>query len=56
MVVMETTVHPDVEKLRSFGEGRLSAHEAAAVEEHLANCDSCCLLLEESPAVSDHSL
>ncbi|HMF16132.1 MAG TPA: protein kinase, partial [Gemmataceae bacterium] len=52
MVVMETTVHPDVEKLRSFGEGRLSAHEAAAVEEHLANCAACCLLLEESPADS----
>ena len=52
MVVMETTVHPGVEKLRSFGQGRLSADEAAAIEEHLADCDSCCLLLEDSPADS----
>jgi len=49
---METPVHPDVEKLRSFGQGRLSAEEAAAIEEHLADCATCCLLLEESPADS----
>ncbi|HMF16133.1 MAG TPA: protein kinase [Gemmataceae bacterium] len=49
---MESTLHPGVEKLRSFEQGRLSADEAAAVEEHLADCDSCCLLLEECPADS----
>src|SRR5579864_1765235 len=49
---MEWTVHPGVEKLRAFGQGRLSADNAAAVEEHLADCDSCCRLLQECPADS----
>src|SRR5260370_41357972 len=52
MVVMEAAVQPGGEKLRSFGQGRLAADDAAAVEKHLADCDTCCFLLEETPADS----
>ncbi len=49
MVVMEATAHPDADKLRKFGQGRLAPEEAAAVEDHLADCDTCCLHLEGTP-------
>jgi serine/threonine protein kinase len=49
MLVTDTTAHPDQEKLRAFIAGRLDADEAAGVEEHLSQCDACCLLLEDSP-------
>jgi Protein kinase domain/Domain of Unknown Function (DUF1080) len=51
MAVMEkkSTVHPSEEELRLFGQGRMPAEEAAALEEHLAGCESCCQFLEDSP-------
>src|SRR4051812_41832012 len=51
-MVMEAIVHPAAEQLRAFGAGRLHAPEAAAIEEHLAGCDSCCQLLEQMPGDS----
>jgi WD40 repeat protein len=44
------TAHPAAEQLRAFGAGRLPPQDVAAVEEHLAGCDSCCRALEEGPA------
>jgi hypothetical protein len=46
---MGLAVHPIKEDLRAFGEGRLPANEAAAVGEHLTDCDSCCRWLETAP-------
>src|SRR5436853_6081425 len=54
MAVMEldTTVHPSDNQLRDFGCGTLNADDAAAIEEHLSFCDSCCLIVENSPGDS----
>jgi uncharacterized protein (TIGR03067 family) len=46
---LETTVHPRDDKLGDFFHGRLPADEAAVVEEHLADCERCCLLVENVP-------
>jgi uncharacterized protein (TIGR03067 family) len=46
---LETTVHPSDENLSDFFHGRLPADEAAVVEEHLAHCEPCCLLVENTP-------
>jgi WD40 repeat protein len=46
------TTHPGPETLRTYGEGRLAPEEAAAVEQHLADCERCCLALAETPADS----
>lgn len=42
--------HPTTDELRAFGDGRLPAAAAAAVEAHLGICDSCCRVLEVAPA------
>src|SRR5262245_25140040 len=46
------THHPSADELRAFGRGQLSAEAAAAVERHVAECESCCRLLEEAPGDS----
>jgi WD40 repeat protein/serine/threonine protein kinase len=46
------TTHPGPETLRAFGEGRLPPEDAAGVEQHLADCEGCCLALAETPADS----
>lgn len=42
-------VHPDVEQLRAFCDGRLGKDEAASVDAHLAVCELCQQLLEGIP-------
>ncbi|MBC8872541.1 MAG: protein kinase [Planctomycetes bacterium] len=39
-------LHPEPEKLAAFGVGKLSPEEIADIENHLAECDSCCKTLE----------
>jgi len=46
------TDHPSADELQAYGQGRLAPHDAAAVEQHLAVCETCCRLLEEAPADS----
>ncbi len=41
--------HPSSAELRSFAHGRLGAQEMAVVERHIAQCDSCCQVLENVP-------
>src|SRR5262245_57852072 len=40
------THHPSADELRAFGRGQLSAEAADAIERHVAECESCCRLLE----------
>lgn len=35
-------LHPDTARLRSFGLGRLSAIDAATIEDHVLQCERCC--------------
>jgi tetratricopeptide (TPR) repeat protein len=44
------TPHPPPDHLRAYGRGLLSESGAAAVEEHLAGCDTCCRVLEGASA------
>src|SRR5262249_50823917 len=44
--------HPSPDEVRAFGQGHLSAEAADAVERHVADCESCCRLLEEAPGGS----
>jgi WD40 repeat protein/serine/threonine protein kinase len=41
--------HPASSELSDFGQGRLTPEAAAAIEQHIAACESCCRLLEEMP-------
>ena len=45
--------HPDPEQLRAFCQGRLSPADLAMIQDHLAQCATCCLAAEE--AASDDS-
>jgi WD40 repeat protein/predicted Ser/Thr protein kinase len=45
--------HPSLDELTAFDRGQLDAAERAAVEEHVATCDACCLRLD---AVGDDDL
>ncbi len=40
-----TAMHPEPEKLKDFGLGRLTPEEAHAIEEHISACDDCCQTL-----------
>jgi WD40 repeat protein len=40
--------HPSADELRAFGQGHLSPEVADALEQHLAECDTCCRILEEA--------
>jgi serine/threonine protein kinase/WD40 repeat protein len=51
-MIVERLCHPGADELRAFGQGRLGPEAALVVEQHVANCESCCRLLEESPADS----
>lgn len=44
--------HPRAEELQAFGQGRLAPEAAADVERHIAECESCCRLLEVAPGDS----
>src|SRR5262245_50785948 len=41
--------HPTAAQLRAFGEGKLEPDAFAALEEHIAACESCCRALEAVP-------
>jgi serine/threonine protein kinase len=41
--------HPSADQLQAFAAGRTSEQESVAIEAHLADCPSCCTLLEEIP-------
>jgi serine/threonine protein kinase/putative intracellular protease/amidase len=41
--------HPTSAALQSFAHGRLPAKEMEVVEQHIAQCDSCCKVLESVP-------
>jgi serine/threonine protein kinase len=41
--------HPRPSQLRAFAQGLLQGDEFAAVEEHVASCDSCCDQLAQTP-------
>ena len=43
------TDHPSHEQLQAFAQGRLSLADFAAMEEHVAHCDTCCGRLAEMP-------
>src|SRR5262249_41898955 len=45
--------HPSPEKLTAFGLGLLDPNQIAAIESHVASCDSCCQALQ---SVVDDSL
>jgi WD40 repeat protein/tRNA A-37 threonylcarbamoyl transferase component Bud32 len=47
-----TGVHPSADELLAFGQGRLAPETAVVVEQHVAECDSCCRLLEDAAADS----
>jgi WD40 repeat protein/tRNA A-37 threonylcarbamoyl transferase component Bud32 len=47
-----STPHPSADQLRAFAQGLLAPDLVAEVEGHVAGCDSCCRLLEETPADS----
>jgi hypothetical protein len=49
-VVHRLAEHPSAEALRAYGLGRLAPEATAALEEHLAGCETCCELLESAPA------
>jgi Flp pilus assembly secretin CpaC/tetratricopeptide (TPR) repeat protein len=49
VIELERAVHPRAELLHQFAQGRLAANEATEVEEHLAGCEHCCILLERAP-------
>ena len=38
-------LHPNLDSLRRFGSGQLSAAEAAGVEAHVDDCPECCQVL-----------
>jgi eukaryotic-like serine/threonine-protein kinase len=44
------TQHPPSEDLRAYGRGLLPIAEAAALEQHIAACNSCCRVLEDASA------
>ncbi len=44
--------HPAPAELHDYGQGRLAHNVAALIEEHVTACESCCRLLEETPADS----
>jgi WD40 repeat protein/serine/threonine protein kinase len=46
------TRHPAADELQAYGQGRLAADAAAAIESHIATCASCCQLLADTPADS----
>src|SRR4051794_26892145 len=41
--------HPDRELLEAFAQGRLGPDHEAAVEAHVAACDSCCERIQSMP-------
>src|SRR5262249_15366520 len=41
--------HPSAEQLTAFGLGKLGPDEQAAVESHVAQCDTCCERLRSLP-------
>ena len=41
--------HPDSEQLQAFSLGRLDPESQAAVERHVAHCDTCCEVLRTVP-------
>jgi tetratricopeptide (TPR) repeat protein len=41
--------HPDPDQVRRFGLGQLAGHEARRVESHVARCDRCAALLQQTP-------
>jgi hypothetical protein len=43
------TTHPTPDQLAAFDAGRLRAHDAHAVERHVAGCPDCCRALEQLP-------
>src|SRR5262249_6831599 len=51
-MIATATPHPSASELHAYGEGRLDPEAADAVEQHVAECDSCCRLLEGAPADS----
>jgi WD40 repeat protein len=42
--------HPSAEQLAAFGFGKLDPQEQAAIESHVAGCESCCERLKNLPA------
>jgi serine/threonine protein kinase/Leucine-rich repeat (LRR) protein len=47
-----TVEHPDREVLRAYGQGLLSPDSTVILEEHLAQCEGCCDLLDQVPGDS----
>ena len=48
-MVRKTSDHPAVRELEAYGQGRLAAGALPALEEHLAGCQRCCEVLEQTP-------
>jgi tRNA A-37 threonylcarbamoyl transferase component Bud32 len=48
-MVKTVAEHPGRAELLAYGQGRLAAESARALEEHLAACAGCCELLEQAP-------
>jgi Flp pilus assembly secretin CpaC/serine/threonine protein kinase len=48
VIEMDRIAHPAREKLHALAHGRLAADEIETLEDHLAVCESCCLLLEQT--------
>jgi serine/threonine protein kinase/WD40 repeat protein len=44
--------HPSADELRAFGQGLLSPEAADSLEQHIAECEVCCRILEEAPGDS----
>jgi WD40 repeat protein len=51
-MLASTTPHPNANELQAYGQGRLPPDVAAAIEQHVADCDNCCRRIEETPADS----
>ena len=45
-VKYQNHIHPEEESLRAFGLGLLKADELTAVEAHIADCQTCCEILD----------
>jgi len=42
-------IHPPVERLEAYAQGRLDDPEMDEIELHLTSCDSCCQLIRDQP-------
>ena len=45
MSIFADGVHPSTDELRAYGTGRLDANQHAEVEQHIAECETCCQIV-----------